>query len=292
MRDYRVDVGSIELQIREYERDAQTIIFLHFGGGNLMTWQRVAPHFQDKYRLILVDLRGHGRSDKPQTGNHIEPMAADVVGMMEQLGLDRAHFVGSSLGAEVALCLAAHHPEKVISLVCEGALNSEYGPYGVWEGSEAEFRSHVAEQVAAIRSRSRPVFPSVEAFVAARKEVFEKEGYWNPYFQAFTEYDACEISPGHFARSLEPSAMAEYMEHYFEYRFEDYYRQVQCPVLMLPAEDDVRDERTRAAMQGLSKLAGQAKIVEVPGWMHAYGWLLNPDETIKMVAAFLAEVGG
>ncbi len=66
MHDLRVNAGGIELQIREYERKGEAIIFLHFGGGNLMMWQRVVPHFQADYRLILVDLRGHGKSDKPR----------------------------------------------------------------------------------------------------------------------------------------------------------------------------------------------------------------------------------
>lgn len=291
MRDQRITVNGIGLQVREYERDAEAILFLHFGGGNLMMWQRAVPYFQDHYRLVLVDLRGHGQSDKPAEGNHIEPMTADVLGVMAHLGLERAHFVGSSLGAEVALCLAAHHPDRALSLACEGALNSEYGPYGVWEGSADEFRDHVAKQVAAIRARPRPAFPSVDAFVAARREAFEKEGWWNPYWQAFMEYDACEIAPGQFGRSLRPEAMAEYMEHYFNYRFEEYYEKARCPVLMLPAEDDWQDERTRTAMEGLCRLAGRAKIVRVPGWMHAYGWLIHPDEMGRVVAGFLAEAG-
>ncbi len=45
MQDRRVNVGGIELQIREYERKAEAVIFLHFGGGNMMMWQRVVPAF-------------------------------------------------------------------------------------------------------------------------------------------------------------------------------------------------------------------------------------------------------
>ena len=81
--------------------------------------------------LILVDLRGHGKSDKPRTGNHIDQMAKDVAGVMDRLEIDHAHVVGSSLGAEVGLSLAANYPQRVTSLVCDGALYSEYGPYGI-----------------------------------------------------------------------------------------------------------------------------------------------------------------
>ena len=69
-------------------------------------------------------------------GNQIDEMAKDVVGVMEYFELDRAHIVGSSLGVEVGLSLVANFPERVISLVGEGALYSEYGPYGIWDWSE------------------------------------------------------------------------------------------------------------------------------------------------------------
>jgi len=85
-------------------------------------------------------------------------------------------------------------------------------------------------------------------------------------------------------------AKEEYLEHYFGYRFEDYYVQVKCPVLMLPGGEELQDERIKQAMQGLSKLASKGKIVAVPGWEHPYGWLLNPDEMGKAVLEFLAKV--
>ena len=85
MQALRVKVDGIELQIREYEREGEAIIFLHFSGGNVMVWQPAVPYFQDRYHLILVDLRGHGKSDRPATGYHIDEMARDVVGVMAHL---------------------------------------------------------------------------------------------------------------------------------------------------------------------------------------------------------------
>jgi pimeloyl-ACP methyl ester carboxylesterase len=146
MQEMRVKVNQVELQVRDYGGDGEGVIFLHFSGANLMMWQPILPYFQDDYRLILVDLRGHGKSDKPETGYHMDEMAGDVIGIMEHLELDRAHIVGSSLGGEVGLSLAANFPDKVISLVCEGAPYSEYGPYSTWEGSEADFEGHVTRQ--------------------------------------------------------------------------------------------------------------------------------------------------
>jgi len=291
MQDRRVNVGGIGLQIREYERNAEAVIFLHFGGGNMMMWQRVVPHFQDHFRLILVDLRGHGKSDKPRWGNHIDEMARDVAGVMEYLEIDQAHVIGSSLGAEVGLSLAVHFPERVISLVCEGALYSEYGPYGIWDGSEADFKNFVEAQLAELRDRPEVAFPSVNALVAARREKFEKYGWWNETVEAFTVYDACEIGEGKYSFSTQKWSKEEYLERYYGYRFENYYRQVKCPVLMLPDEEAQQDERIKQAMQGLCELVSKGKIVAVPGWIHPYGWLLEPDEMNIVVMGFLVETG-
>ena len=288
VQDIRVNVANIGLQIREYKREGDAIIFLHFGGGNLQMWQRVVPYFQDHYRLILVDLRGHGKSDKPQKGYHIDEMARDVVGVMEHLGLERAHIVGSSMGAEVGLSVAANHPAKMLSLVCEGALYSECGPYGVWDGSEEAFEEHVAGVLEKIQNTIEPVFASVDALVDESRQKFEKRGWWNEYFEAVKRYDACKIDEGKYTLAFQKPASTDYMAHYFEYRFEDYYERVKCPILMLPDENLLPSEEI--AMKKLSKLTPKVKIVSVPGWVHPYGWLLDPKEMSKVVLKFCREL--
>jgi pimeloyl-ACP methyl ester carboxylesterase len=290
MQEIRVKVNQIELRIREYEHKGEAIVFLHFSGANLMMWQRIIPYFRDRYRLILVDLRGHGKSDKPETGYHMDEMARDVIGIMQHLGLERTHIVGSSLGAEVGLGLAANYPEKVISLVCDGALSSEYGPYGTWEGSETEFQEHVAQQLERMRNSPDPIFPSVDALVEDRRKVLEKYGLWNNYVEAVERYDAYRMDEGKYTKGFGKQAMANYMEHYFHYRFEDYYRRVKCPLLMLPGEEDLGNERERAAMEGLRDLAEQGEIVAVSGWMHPYGWLLDPEDVSEAILKFLGGV--
>jgi pimeloyl-ACP methyl ester carboxylesterase len=289
MKEIRVKANQIELQIREYEQAGEAIIFLHFSGANLIMWQRIVPYFEDHYRLILVDLRGHGKSDKPETGYHMDEMARDIMGIIHHLKLERVHIVGSSLGAEVGLSLAANYPEKVISLVCDGALSSEYGPYGVWEGSEEDFKEHVKRQLENLRNTPETFFPSVDALVDNRRKALEKIGWWNEYVEAGVRYGAYKIAEGKYSRGFRKHAMENYMQHYFRYRFEDYYRKVQSPLLMLPDEETLENERERTAMEGLRELAKQGEIVEVSGWVHPYGWLLNPEDVSKAILKFLGD---
>jgi 2-succinyl-6-hydroxy-2,4-cyclohexadiene-1-carboxylate synthase len=288
MRDLRVHTGAIELQIREYEHPGSPIIFLHYGGANLMMWQRAVPYFQEHYRLILVDLRDHGKSDKPQASNDIDQMAADVAGMMNTLQLEKAHLIGSSLGAEVALALAANFPEKVISLTCDGALTSEFGPYSAWQDSEDAFREHVKEYLDGMRGRAEKIFPSVDAFLADSRANLEKHGLWNEFMEALQTYDACEVRPGEFVRGWQKQARLNYMSGYFDYRFENYYPRVQCPLLMVTGSEN--DPAESSAMQKMCALTHQGKLVFIPGWEHPYGWLFRPEAMCQTVLEFLSQI--
>ena len=287
MREMRVKTNQIELQVQDYEHYKDAIIFLHFSGANLMMWQRAIPFFMDKYRLILVDLRGHGKSDKPNEGYHMDGMARDVVGVMQELDIEWAHVVGSSLGAEVGLSLAANYPEKVISLVCDGALSSEYGPYGTWEGSKDEFNEYVNNFLEKMRTSPEKIYPSVDALVDKSRESLEAIGWWNEYVEAMERYDAFELEEGKYTSAFRKYAKEDYFKHYFQYHLEDYYKIVKCPLLMVPGEDVYKNRREKAAMQGLKRLAAHAQIVQVVGWEHPYGWLMDPQGMCKEILSFL-----
>ncbi len=285
----RIKTNQIELQIQDTSQDGAAILFLHFSGANLKMWARAVPFFRDDYRVILVDLRGHGRSDRPDSGYHMDDMAGDVIGVMDQLSLERAHVVGSSLGAEVGLSMAANYPQRVHSLVCDGALSSEYGPYGTWEGSPAVYAAHVAGRLAKMRANPEKTFPSVEALLASRREIFAPIGWWNENVAAMERYGAYQIGAGQFIVGMRKAALVDYMSHYFQYRFEEYYRQVQCPLLLV-AEEEIEDEREAAAMAGLCALAAQGETRHIPGWQHPYGWLLDPEAICQAIREFLSGI--
>ncbi|OGN93543.1 MAG: hypothetical protein A2Z71_10580 [Chloroflexi bacterium RBG_13_50_21] len=289
MRERRVKTNQIELKVQDYEHYKDAIIFLHFSGANLMMWQRAIPFFMEKYRLILVDLRGHGKSDKPNEGYHMDGMARDVVGVMQELDIEWAHVVGSSLGAEVGLSLAANYPEKVISLVCDGALSSEYGPYGTWEGSKDEFNEYVNNFLEKMRTSPEKIYPSVDALVDKSRESLEAIGWWNEYVEAMERYDAIELEEGKYASAFRKYAKEDYFKHYFQYHLEDYYKIVKCPLLMVPGEDVYKNRREKAAMQGLKRLSAHAQIVQVVGWEHPYGWLMDPQGMCKEILSFLED---
>jgi pimeloyl-ACP methyl ester carboxylesterase len=79
------------------------------------------PVFAQYYRTIAVDLRGCGQSDKPSGPNTPAIMAADIVGLLDALGIERAAVCGISLGGSVAVQLTLDHPDRVTSSIWVGA---------------------------------------------------------------------------------------------------------------------------------------------------------------------------
>lgn len=92
-------------------------VLIHGLTGSLADWQvRVVPLLKDSFTVLTYDLRGHGYTDMPPSGYSSADMASDLVGLLDALGIDRAHIVGHSFGGTVALHFAALHSDRVIAL--------------------------------------------------------------------------------------------------------------------------------------------------------------------------------
>jgi len=108
------------------------LILLHGLGDGVECWAPQVEAFRDRCRILMVDVRGHGRSDKQAPDYSIESMAADVRAAAAAADFDHAHVVGLSMGGGVAFALALATPDLVDSLVI---VNS--GPtakVGGWKG--------------------------------------------------------------------------------------------------------------------------------------------------------------
>ena len=120
-----VQAGALRLHYHESGGEhAETVILLHGGGPGASAWSnfgRNLPEFAKHYRTIAVDQPGFGRSDKPVEHPQYFRYSADaVVGLMDALGVERAHFIGNSLGGGAAVRLALNHGKRAGRLVLMG----------------------------------------------------------------------------------------------------------------------------------------------------------------------------
>ena len=80
-------------------------------------WSQVHPSLVSMYKIILFDNRGAGRSSSPDTPYSIRQMAEDALAVLNEIGVDRVHVAGHSMGGQIAQQLALTHCERVSSLL-------------------------------------------------------------------------------------------------------------------------------------------------------------------------------
>lgn len=104
------------------------VVLLHglFGSGS--NWRRQARELAKRYRVLLPDLRNHGRSPHAPSMDY-QAMADDVTGLLDAEALDKIALVGHSMGGKVAMTLALTRPERVAALVVADIAPVAYGPH-------------------------------------------------------------------------------------------------------------------------------------------------------------------
>ncbi|MGH9944696.1 MAG: alpha/beta fold hydrolase, partial [Pyrinomonadaceae bacterium] len=122
-QDRFFDSNGIRIRYRVWGQ-GPPVVLIHGFGESLESWDRggvvrtLSPHFQ----VIAMDVRGHGRSDKPHDRrSYGAEMSGDVVRLLRHLRITKAHVVGYSMGALVALDFAVLHQEHALSVVLGGA---------------------------------------------------------------------------------------------------------------------------------------------------------------------------
>ena len=111
-----VTVGSIELYYEEQGSGDPMLLIMGLAADS-RAWMFQVPDFARHYRTIAFDNRGVGRSAKPVGPYTIHQMADDAAGLLDALGIARAHVVGVSMGGMIAQELVLRHPERVRGLV-------------------------------------------------------------------------------------------------------------------------------------------------------------------------------
>lgn len=112
-----IDVGGIRTRYLEAGKGARTVLFLHGVAGHLDTFLRnIGPHARE-YRVLAMDMIGHGYSAKPDYDYELPHYLKHVLGFLDVMKVDTVNLLGTSLGGWVSTRIAASQPDRVEKLV-------------------------------------------------------------------------------------------------------------------------------------------------------------------------------
>jgi len=124
-----VDVDGVPIHYIERGSGPAAAVLIHGFLGHTYSFRYLIPELAKDRRVVAVDLKGSGYSGRPQKGDYsLTEQARLVIRLMDKLGIDRASFVGHSLGGEVAMRLAANWPERVEKLVLAASVSGDRIP--------------------------------------------------------------------------------------------------------------------------------------------------------------------
>ncbi|WP_212630763.1 alpha/beta hydrolase [Pseudomonas sp. KB-10] len=109
------DNGGCQLHYEDYGR-GEPLLLVHGLGSSTRDWEYQIPVLAQHYRVIALDVRGHGRSDKPRGAYRIADFADDVAALIQYLQLPSVHLVGISMGGMIGFQLGVDRPELLRSL--------------------------------------------------------------------------------------------------------------------------------------------------------------------------------
>jgi 3-oxoadipate enol-lactonase len=161
---------------------APTVVLSNSLGSTPAMWDPQLPALAERLRVVRYDHRGHGRSPVPPGPYELDDLGADVLAMLDRLGLERVHWCGLSLGGMVGMWMAINAPERIDRLVlcCTSA---RLGPPEMWADRAATVRAQGVDAVAdaGIQRWLSPGFierePEIAGGIRAMLAATPAEGY-------------------------------------------------------------------------------------------------------------------
>ena len=216
---------GVRIQLAEWEGRGKPVLCIHGITANCRSWDVVASALSPAHRIVAMDLRGRGGSDKPPSGYSLEHHMKDIIGVMDYLGLETAIIMGHSLGAFISLAFGAEYPERVDRIVLVD---------GAGKLSQEQF-DHVFTAIKPALDRLGKVFPSTDDYI----NLMKSSPYihpWSPAIEGYYLYEL-ENAEGGVRCNIDPAHIQEEAENVRKFEPDMFYSKVHCNVMILKATE-------------------------------------------------------
>jgi len=258
----------------EMRGEGTPLMLINGWGGNLDSWSdEMVDLLAGKHNVIMMDNRGTGRSDKPGTPYTMDMMAADAKGVLDSLGIKKAHVMGFSMGGAITQTFGINYPYSTLSLVICGAS----------AGRENSISSDPKVQMdLALIANPLPEMTERDVTVKLLYLLYSKE-YVEEHLEELVRDETYSDYPTPSFALMNQSHAASTLNSY------PYLPELKVPVLVMTGEDDVL-----VPPENSEKIASQipdSELVMIPGCGHGF-LKQKTDEAVGLILRFLNKVDG
>ena len=246
----REGADALRLHVLEWPGDAPAFVLLHGLASNAVTWAAVGRELAGYgHRVLAIDQRGHGRSDKPEHGYDFATVSDDLHFLLEALSINAPVIAGQSWGGNVVLAYGARYPQSAhhLAFVDGGFLDLQARPGMTWERAAAELRPP-------------PLAGAPYTVLAQRIRTMHSD--WTEEGVAATLDNFEHLPDGTVRPWLTLDRHMAILHALWEQRPPALYPRIACPVTIVVAEDgsspawlEVKRGQVQAAQQGLPRAA-------------------------------------
>lgn len=285
-RDEFVELRGLRFHYCDWGGRGRPVVLLHGLASNCRIWDLMAPYLAEDFRVLALDQRGHGLSDKPDDGYDFASITSDLEEFVQALGLQRPALVGHSWGGSVVLQYAAERPEAVawVALVDGGFLEISALPEMTWERTLA--------------TMSPPPLAGMKLndFLQAARTWSGLGEMWSEEVQEIVLANFSIDGEGAIYPHLKRENHLKILRALWEQKASGMWSRLRCPALLLPAGGHPADRRAgiwmeqkRKGVAEAEKRAPSARVVWIENAIHDVP-LQKPKELADAIARFAAEV--
>ncbi len=266
----QVEVNGVRIAYTRTGGAKPPLVLAHGVTDSGLCWSPVAQELASEYDVIMVDARGHGKSDAPENGYGPAEQAGDLAGLIQGLGLQHPAILGHSMGAATTLVLAGTYPELPGAILLED-------PPGWWmparqgDTSDQDRRSGMRDWMLGLKRKTR------EELIAEQRTQTPgwSEAELGPWADAKLQLNPNVAS---VFDSGGPAAVD----------WETVMRRIACPALLITADPEQGAIVTEEAADALRALIPQLQVAHIPGAGHNIR-RDQPDRFLEVVRGFLTE---
>jgi len=278
--DSWAEVETLSMRYLDWGGYGPLVLALHGLASSAHWYDLVAPKLREKYRIVAPDQRGHGKTTQAERGYDWPTLASDAVGLMDRVSVGGFVVLGHSWGGNVAINLAALHPDRVKALVLiEGGIvagPSRFAP--TW----GEFKKRLAPR----------------NVTGTRRNFLERIGSqldmcWNEEVKRIVQTMVWEDDKGEIHDILRPDNQAQVIWQMWHRPATDAWPLISCPTLIVvagPTPDRAGSERHLRKLAGV-EAANQnikgSRVHWVPETIHDIGYH-KPRELVEVIDEFLS----